>query len=444
MPIQLPIKNFEKQQMIFDNPARYVIVPKGRRFGATNGAANNYIKMAIQRKFSKGLWVDTVNSNIERYVERYFIPKLKYLSPEGQLWHWRKQQKILTILDSYIDFRSVDNPENIEGFGYDYAFLNEAGIILKDEYLWQNAIRPMLWDYKCHTLVVGTPKGKGVFHQLYERGLDKNQPEYASMRFSTFDNPYLPREAIMEDIKSMPQRVVSQEIYAEFLDDTGVVFRGVKDVAILDANSSPDVNYSHMYVMGVDVAKLVDYTVIAVYDRTDNKQVFQMRFNNLEWPAIQGRIQHVSRKWNNALVILDSTGVGEPVHDQLARMGVPVEPIHLTNELKKQIIEKLANWIELKYLFMLQDDETINELNSFTYDISDKTGRVFYGAPVGFHDDIVIAHGLACWGLQPVTRVVATEEMTVIQRDILEKTQGTPEEDFEEVDDWHLYGEGNN
>ena len=444
MKIQLPIQNFPKQQEIFDCPAQYVIVPKGRRFGATNGAANNYIKKAIQRKFKRGLWVDTVNANIERYVERYFIPKLQKLSPEGQLWHWQKQQKILTILDSYIDFRSVDNPQNIEGFAYDYAFLNEAGIILKNEYLWYNAIQPMLLDYKAHTIIAGTPKGQGLFHTLYERGMDKNQPDYASFKFSSFDNPYVPAEGITAMIKDMPQRVVSQEIYAEFLDDTGVVFRGVKEIATLDPLHVPDVNYTHMYVMGVDVAKLVDYTVIAVYDRTDNKQVFQMKFNNLEWPAIQSRIQHVSRKYNNALVILDSTGVGEPVYDQLARVGVPVESIHLTNELKKQIIEKLANWIELKYFRMLKDDDTINEFNSFTYDLSEKTGRVFYGAPVGFHDDIVIAHGLAVWGLQPVTRITPTEDMSVIQRDILEKTQGPSEDDVEEVDDWHLYGDSEN
>lgn len=439
MNIQLPIKNFPAQQKIFECPARYVIVPKGRRFGATNGAANNYISMAIRRKFQKGLWVDTVNSNIERYVERYFIPKLKMLSPEGQSWHWRKQQKILTILDSYIDFRSVDQPENIEGFGYDQAFLNEAGIILKNPYLWNHAIRPMLWDYKCHTIVAGTPKGQGVFHELYERGLDPNQPEYASMKFSSFDNPYMPRDIIMEDIQSMPQRVVSQEIYAEFLDDNGVVFRGVKEVATLDATKTPDVNYQHIYVIGCDVAKLVDYTVIVVYDRTDNHQVFQMKFNNLEWPAIQGRIQHVSRKYNNALVILDSTGVGEPVNDMLSRAGVPVEAIHLTNELKKQIIEKLSNWIELRNFYMLNDPDTINELNAFTYDISDK-GRIFYNAPVGFHDDIVIAQGLAVWGLQPVIRREITSDMSIIQRDILEKTQGIPDE-VEEVPDWNLYGE---
>jgi hypothetical protein len=113
----------------------------------------------------------------------------------------------------------------------------------------------------------------------------------------------------------------------------------------------------------------------------------------------------------------------------------------LTNELKKQIIEKLSNWIELRQFHMLNDEDTINELNSFTYDISDK-GRIFYNAPVGFHDDIVIAQGLAVWGMQPVTKRVATEDMGIIERDILEKTgQIEKEDDYEEVDDWQLYGQ---
>jgi hypothetical protein len=444
MKITLPIKNFSSQQQIFDCPTQYVIVPKGRRFGATNGSANNFISMAIRRKFSRGLWVDTVNANIEKYVERYFIPKLNKLSKQGDKWNWLKQQKILTILDSYIDFRSADNPENIEGFAYDYAFLNEAGIILKNEYLWYNAIQPMLLDYKAKAIIAGTPKGQGLFHTLYERGLDVNQPNYTSFKFSTYDNPYMPRAGIAEMISTMPQRVVSQEIYAEFLDDNGVVFRGVKEIAILDRNNTPEVDYTHMYVIGCDIAKLVDYTVISVYDRTDNHQVFQMKFNNLEYPAIRGRIQHVSRKYNNALVYLDSTGVGEPTYDDLSRAGVPVEPIHLTNELKKQIIEKLSNWIELKHFRMLNDPDSINELNSFTYDISEKTGRVFYNAPIGFHDDIVIANALAVWGMQPVLHKMPTHEMSIIERDIAAKKANLPEDDYEEIDDWGLYGNSDN
>lgn len=427
--VSLPIKNFEKQQLVFDCPARTVTVPKGRRFGITRGAANDYIKKALGGQFSKGLWVDTVNANIERYVERYFIPALSKL-PEG-MWKWRKQQKILEIKNSYIDFRSADTPENIEGFGYDKYFLNEAGIILKNEYLWNNAIKPMLWDFKARGVIGGTPKGKGVFEELYMRGLDPEQPDYASFKFTSFDNPYIQHAVIMEDIKSMPERVVKQEIYAEFLDDTGVVFRGVRQIAILKPQEPIS---GHLYIIGCDLAKVQDFTVLAVYDRKTNHQVYQMRFNHLEWPFQKAKIQELSRKYNNALVIADATGIGDPIVDDLLRSGVPVEPIHLTNEIKKQLIEKLSNWIELNHIKMLQLDETVNEFNSFTYDISSKTGRVMYNAPAGFHDDIVISHALAIWSLQPLIVPKEEEKMTTIQKDLYEKTKELEEEQSGEID----------
>lgn len=430
--IELPIKNFPAQQTIFDDPANYVIVAKGRRFGLTKGAANDYIKQALKGSFTKGLWVDTVNANIERYVERYFIPSLQKL-PQN-MWSWRKQQKILQIAKAYIDFRSADNPENIEGFGYDKAFLNEAGIILKNEYLWNNAIRPMLWDYKCHTIIGGAPKGKGVFFDLAQRGQDSNQTDFSFYRFSSFDNPYIQHEQIMEDIKSMPERVVKQEIYAEFLDDTGVVFRDVKKVAILQPQEALE---GHLYVIGCDLAKVQDFTVLTVYDRKNNHQVYQMRFNQLEWPFQKEKIKSLSKKYNNALVYMDSTGLGSPIFDDLSRDGVPIEPVHFTNEIKKQLVEKLANWIELKEIYLLNLDETIHEFNSFTYDYSEKTGRVIYGAPVGFHDDIVFSHALAIWGLSPIIKRKVEPEMTVIQRDLYEKSKAFQEDgnilEYEEV-----------
>ncbi len=426
--IELPILNFPAQQTIFDTKSRYVIVPKGRRFGLTRGTANNYIKMALKREFTRGLWVDTVNANIERYVERYFLPALNKLPPN--MWSWQKQQKILTIRDAYIDFRSVDTPENIEGFDYDYAFLNEAGIILKNEYLYYNAIQPMLWDDKCRVVIGGTPKGKGLFYTLYQRGLDQNQPNFKSMTFSSFDNPYVPEALIREDMKALPQRVIDQEIYAKFLEDTGVVFRDVQRVATLTPQQPIE---GHLYVMGCDLAKVQDYTVISVFDRKTNNQVFQMQFNQLEWPTIKTRIQEVARKYNNALVYLDSTGVGSPIYDDLSRAGVPIEPVHFTNEIKKQMIEKLSNWIELQEIHLLNIPETINEFNSFTYDYSEKTGRIMYNAPQGFHDDIVTSIGLACWGLNPIIKRQVEPTMTLIQRDLYEKkkAQANQEDGYE-------------
>lgn len=421
--ISLPIKNFDAQQTIFDCDARFVIVAKGRRFGLTRGAANDFIKKALEGKFKKGLWVDTVNANIERYVERYFLPALKKL-PES-MYYWRKQQKILEIKDAYMDFRSADNPENIEGFGYDKAFLNEAGIILKSQYLWNNAIRPMLWDYKCHTIIGGAPKGKGVFFQLYNRGNDPEQKDYKSFTFTSFDNPYVQHDLIMEDIKTMPDRVVQQEIYAQFLDDTGVVFRNVLDIAILDPQ---DPVLNDLYVIGCDLAKVQDYTVLTVFNRRTNDQVYQMRFNKLEWPFQKTKIQELSKKFNNALIYIDSTGLGEPIYEDLVRSGVPCEPIHFTNEMKKQMIEKLSNWIEMKYCRLLNLDETINEFNAFTYDYSEKTGRVMYNAPQGFHDDIVFSIALAVWGLNPIIKSRPQEESSIIQQDLYDKKRQSQNE----------------
>lgn len=418
--IQLPIKNYPKQDEIFNCPARIVVIDKGRRAGFTKGAANNTQKVALKGLKKKGLWVDTVNSNIERYVERFFIPSLKKL-PQS-MWKWQKQQKVLHIGDFYMDFRSVDNPENIEGFGYDYMILNEAGIILKDRYLWQNAIRPMMWDSDCQVFIGGTPKGGGgEFEELYNRGLDPMQKDFAAFQLTAFDNPYVPDAVIREDMKSMPQRVIDQEIYGKFLDDTGVVFRGVKEVATLDPRFAPPVQVGHTYVIGADLAKLEDFTVITVYDRTDNHQVLQMRFNQLEYPFIRARIKEVSVNYNNALVMLDSTGVGDPTFDDLQREGVPVVGIKFNNTLKQQLVEKLANWIELKRMRMLNLDETIQEMTTFTYDFSEKTDRVFYGAPSGFHDDIVISHALAVWALNPITVTARAEVLSPIAIDFRQK-----------------------
>ena len=395
-PIALPIKNFVKQQSIFDCNARYKIVAKGRRFGLTKGAANDFIKSALGGTFKKGLWVDVVNGNIDKYIERYFIPHLNKLP--RTMWEWRKQAKMLVVNGAYIDFRSADTPETMEGFGYDKAFLNEAGVILKDEYLWNNAIMPMFWDYPNVKVVIGgTPKGKGKFFELAERGKDPEQNLYQTFHFTSFDSPFEHiHKAIRDDITSMPERVIRQEIYAEFLEDTGVVFRNFLE--IMDAEPMKPLQ-DHLYVMGVDLAKVEDFTVLVVYDAISNKQVYQARFNQIDWGMQKARIAQTSKHFNNATVVIDATGLGDPIVDDLGRMGIPVDPIKFTNEQKRMLIEKLANWIEIKRIHMLNIPETIRELSNFTYDISDVTDRVHYGAPVGFHDDIVISHALAIWRL---------------------------------------------
>lgn len=211
------------QEEIFNEKSRYTVVSKGRRLGATHGAMQ-YVVESLLSGTERILWVDTIHSNIDRYVERYGRQILGKLKPE--YYKWRQQKKELQILDRVCDFRSADRPENLEGFGYGKIILNEAGIILSSRYLWENAIRPMTLDYSADVLFLGTPKGKvskkdgdeHLYYQLYKRGLDEAYPEWRSLKYSSYDNPLLDPDDIAELEAETPSAVRRQEIYGDFVD----------------------------------------------------------------------------------------------------------------------------------------------------------------------------------------------------------------------------------
>lgn len=215
-----------QEKIFFESGARFKVIAKGRRFGLTRGFAN-YIIEEMLAGISPILWVDTVYGNIERYVERCFVPTLKSL-PKN-LWKYRSNRNDLRIGNSVCDFRSADNPENIEGFGYALIVINEAGIVLKNRNLWSESILPMILDQKARVLIGGTPKGKTVkrtkekhlFYELFEKGQraeSKEQSEWMAFNFSSYDNPLLDPKEIDELVKEISPALRDQEIYGKFVD----------------------------------------------------------------------------------------------------------------------------------------------------------------------------------------------------------------------------------
>lgn len=209
-------------EIFFENEdAKFKIIPKGRRFGFTRGAAHACIDWSLEKSISI-LWVDTINGNIERYYERYFRPALSQI-PKN-IWDWNQQKKVLKIRDSVIDFRSAEQPESIEGFGYNKIILNEAGIILKDNYLYTNAILPMMMDFSDSQLIAaGVPKGKikkdGDKHKFYElwENVLNNKQGYWGKTYSSYDNPLLTKDDILE-IESEIYGQSDQEIHGIFTE----------------------------------------------------------------------------------------------------------------------------------------------------------------------------------------------------------------------------------
>ena len=183
----------------------------------------------------------------------------------------------------------------------------------------------------------------------------------------------------------MPDLAYRQEVMAEFLEDVGSVFRGV-DGIVKGTLEPPDP--SKQYVMGSDLAKHYDFTVMIVLDTDGHLCAFD-RFSQLDWVFQRKRIVQLSQLYN-ARLLIDSTGVGDPVCDELQRENVRVDGYKFTNATKKDLIENLSMIIENQRITIPQIPELINELKLYGYKTS-ASGNIQYGAPEGYHDDCVTA-----------------------------------------------------
>lgn len=382
-----PQYHSNQNEIFYGHKAKLKVIPKGRRFGLTQGYSTFVIENLLT-DIGSILWVDTVQGNIDRYFQRYFMPQLRDIPQK--YWKWDQQKKEFHMLNGFCDFRSAERPDLIEGFAYKLILLNEAGIILRDRYLWDNAIQPMRLDFNPDVIVGGTPKGGGLFEEMAAKA--KYEPGQWTKAYSTYDNPYLDRALIDKLASDYPEHVRQQEIYGEFMSDKGSVFRFIKEAIDDSLKQLPHWAVDRKYYMGVDLAKHVDWTVIIIID-DQGKMVYYNRFNKLDW-EYQQKVIIEAAKLFRAKVLIDSTGVGDPIFDALKSKGLVLDGFKITNESKKHLIEGLMLAFETMKIKIFDDPILRDELRLFGYDIS-PSGTLRYSAPEGHHDDCVIALALS-------------------------------------------------
>ena len=111
--------------------------------------------------------------------------------------------------------------------------------------------------------------------------------------------------------------------------------------------------------------------------------------------------------------------------------------------VRKELVEKLSIWIEQKRLRMLPLEQTIKELEYFTYKIGE-TGKIHYGAPSGeeYFDDCVISHALAVSRLQPLYKEIIVKPRSLIGQHY-DRIKDDQREDAVEQKEWIEWSEFN-
>ncbi len=309
--------------------------------------------------------------------------------------------EITLINDRIIQFRSGDNPDYIEGEGYKAVVLDEAWKLLSNESLWFNSIRPTLADYEGRGLIISRADFEDtLLHRFYLKGGNKDNKDIISYNFKTEDNPQITDREIITLKEELPTNAFKQQILGEFLDSEGRAIPNIDECAISTVEDSGRGKLKP-YVIGVDLAKHQDYTVIMV--GRGGHVINYQRFNKIAWPVQEQIIKETAKRFCDAKIILDSTGVGDPIYDHLLDLGLDVDPYKFTESSRTQLLDLLILRMGQRLLTFLPEKQIIRELKSMRWEIK-PSGRAKLMVPEPNHDDCVMSLALCNWGMSGILK----------------------------------------
>jgi len=385
----LNVKLHDGQLKVFHNKSKFKVLKCGRRWGKTWLTAYMVLVSAIQKpngryfiispsyNQTKIMWEQITDIAPKEIVNRVMVGDLFIELKNG----------------SRIYAKSGDNPHVLRGYGLDGVAFDEAAYV-KEE-VWESVIEPALVDRNGWAIFISTPAGRNWFYDLYLAGIDPNEKDWQSFEFTTYDNPFIPKDYIEKKRKKTPELIFRQEYLAEFVDEGGMVFPGyARSIFDYPEGAMP----GEFYVMGVDLGRHQDFTVIKVGKFSEMREVYTERFNNTDWDYIKERIRVIHNRYNRASIIIDSTGYGDPIYEDLAKEGLTINGVNLNTKTKPLIIENLQLMLQNAQIRFLDDDASKYEFGSYTYTIL-PSGHIRYEAPVGRHDDTVVSAALMAYGM---------------------------------------------
>jgi hypothetical protein len=237
--------------------------------------------------------------------------------------------------------------------------------------------------------IIGNMKSRGQWmYKLWQRG-KQGDPDIGWHVLDAYDavaGGVLQLEVIEKARRTIPEAAFKALYLCIPDDDEGNPF-GIKAI---EAATLADGTLSKRKTraFGVDLAKSVDWTEVVGLD--DDGVPTHYEFWQGPWNMTKPRIGAIIGKKTWTLV--DSTGVGDPVLEDLQKLSPKVKGYKFSQASKQRLMEGLAVAIQQKDVFILPG-RMKDQLESFEYEYT-ATG-VRYSAPDGMHDDAVMALALA-------------------------------------------------
>jgi len=368
MQIRLP-KPHPGQMEVLKHDARFKVLMCGRRWGKSLLAQTQAItKIFRQQRVAYITPTFLLAKSFFRDVSALLPPELCEVN---------KSDLIIRHGTGELRFFTGERLENMRGLKFHHAIIDEAPYLKDLENDWQNIVRPTLTDYEGTALFVSTPRGKDFFYSLTLR----NDANWHSWHFTTYDNPFMPVSEIELAKKELPPPVFEQEYMANPQENQNNPF----GIAAIDLCTAP-LSTNPVVYYGIDLAKSVDYTVVVGLDEHGHMCYFD-RWQS-DWQTTKNKLMALTKARHG---YIDSTGVGDVVTEEVVKTQRFLEGFKFTKTSKQQLMEGLQAAIHQKKI--KYNEATANELKVFEYSL--RNGTVKYEARNGFNDDAVMALAMA-------------------------------------------------
>lgn len=387
--LQRPHAGQEAIGELFDkNGVRFAAVMCARQFGKTSDLVRRACVAALAGQ-QVGI----------------FVPQLVYAS---EIWREitqalgqtiakkNEQQRRLEVIveGGVIEVWSFDSNEDAgRGRRYDWIFVDEAGLIGDLRSKWNLALRATLIAKKGRAVLYGTPKGaKSDFVTLFREAEGGTLPGWAGLRRKTVDNPYIDPEEVERARAEMSPEQFAQEYEAVPMDDGANPF-GLETIKAAIAERSTE----RVEVWGIDLARSQDWCWMIGLDRW-GRWCRSERWQ-APWSVSKKRIADTLKR-EGGLAVVDSTGVGDAIVDDLIYQGVDRIERYVFSETKKRhLIEGIISALHGKRHTIPGNEhqgQLKRELESMG--VEWRNGKPYYECPRSMHDDGIMALGMAIWG----------------------------------------------
>lgn len=374
----------EYQRDIIDDPARFTVTEAATKTGKT---ASHIIwlheqPLALNLGAGKSVWwVAPVFGQAEIAFKR-----MKNQITDRNYFKVNESKLLLTLpTGAEIHFKSAERPDNLYGDDVYAAVFDEFTRAREEAWF---ALRSTLTATQGKCKFIGNVKGKKNWgYRMAQKAKQGDDPNYSYHKITAYDAAkagYVTLEEIEQAKRDLPETVFKELYLAEASEDGSNPFGySFIQLCAIGMSNLPPVCF------GIDLAKSKDWTVIIGLDRFGQVCHFQ-RFQK-DWLQTVQAIKLLP----NVSMKIDSTGVGDPIVEQVQQGRSNVHSFKFTQGSKQQIMEGLALGIQQRKV-LFPEGIIKDELENFEFEYT-RTG-VIYTAPQGLHDDCVCALALA-WDL---------------------------------------------